>query len=302
MLTHPPLCQSGSPRKRVCQLSIPRSCAYCGKEYLPSHRKQTTCSLSCGAKLKAKVKTGCYEREKCARCHALVGMNGAMSGRLLGWSKAQVCIFRKKYGLKTLSVSEAVRGVNLLNGVTDAKWQKEMWEDEWRGVVDSYWDRMSAITMARMTNPLMCELSDQMIRYHLDIESSRRAAAIRSRRKYWSAPPGSNLRIYRKVRRQISRIYRKTKLKKPFSTVVHLGCSLEHARRHIEKQFKKGMSWGNHGEVWEIDHIIPMSLFDLKNPAHLLRVNHFTNLQPEWKQVNRKKGNRFEGAHQLALL
>lgn len=37
-----------------------------------------------------------------------------------------------------------------------------------------------------------------------------------------------------------------------------LGCDWEFFKSHIERQFLKGMAWGNRSE-WHIDHIVPMS-------------------------------------------
>lgn len=75
-----------------------------------------------------------------------------------------------------------------------------------------------------------------------------------------------------------------------------------HARKHIEKQFKRGMHWNNHGTVWHIDHIIPLSKFDLTDPMQRKRANHFTNLQPLYVHENMSKGARITQPHQLALL
>ena len=71
-----------------------------------------------------------------------------------------------------------------------------------------------------------------------------------------------------------------------------LGCTIEQAREHLEKQFVNGMSWENHGKLWEIDHIIPVSRFDLTKPDEQKKCFHYTNLQPlDWKE-NRRKSNR----------
>ena len=40
-----------------------------------------------------------------------------------------------------------------------------------------------------------------------------------------------------------------------------VGCDLQTLKEYIEKQFKEGMTWENHGFYgWHIDHIIPFSL------------------------------------------
>ena len=49
------------------------------------------------------------------------------------------------------------------------------------------------------------------------------------------------------------------------------------------------MSWENHGEYWEIDHIKPIDNFDLE--TQLNEAFHYTNTQPLEKTENRLKSN-----------
>jgi hypothetical protein len=79
-----------------------------------------------------------------------------------------------------------------------------------------------------------------------------------------------------------------------------VGCSLEALRRHLESQFRKGMSWENYGD-WHIDHILPCASFNLTDPAEQRRCFHYTNLQPLWAKENLSKGARIV-QHQPSLL
>jgi hypothetical protein len=72
-------------------------------------------------------------------------------------------------------------------------------------------------------------------------------------------------------------------------TLELLGCSIDKLKRHLEKQFTQGMSWGNYGK-WHIDHIKPCAKFDLSNPKEQQKCFHYTNLQPLWAIDNIKKG------------
>lgn len=64
-------------------------------------------------------------------------------------------------------------------------------------------------------------------------------------------------------------------------------------KRHLETNFKQGMSWGNYGQYgWHIDHIIPLSSFDLTNEVEVKIAFHYLNLQPLWAEENLKKGNK----------
>lgn len=71
-----------------------------------------------------------------------------------------------------------------------------------------------------------------------------------------------------------------------------VGCSTEDLRLHIEAQFLPGMSWDNHGPVWHIDHVLPLSWADPTSDDDLRRVLHHTNLRPLWARENLRKGAR----------
>jgi len=73
------------------------------------------------------------------------------------------------------------------------------------------------------------------------------------------------------------------------SAVRDLGCSIPELVAHLESQFRESMTWDNYGE-WQIDHIVPLSSFDLTNREQLLQVCHYTNLQPLWASENSSKG------------
>lgn len=93
----------------------------------------------------------------------------------------------------------------------------------------------------------------------------------------------------------------KTKAKKTLSVEL-LGCSIQHARQHLESKFKEGMSWDNHGiRGWHIDHIIPCDSFDLSDVDQQKQCFHYTNLQPLWYKDNLRKGNMIPDNHQPEL-
>ena len=73
----------------------------------------------------------------------------------------------------------------------------------------------------------------------------------------------------------------------------NLGCSVIDLKKHLEAQFQLGMTWDNYGlKGWHIDHIRPLSSFDLGNISDLKKACHYSNLQPLWAKENLKKGNK----------
>jgi hypothetical protein len=74
-------------------------------------------------------------------------------------------------------------------------------------------------------------------------------------------------------------------------TINLIGCTIPELRVHIEKQFKDGMDWTNWKyKGWHVDHIIPISSFNLVDKNELSKACHYTNLQPMWSLDNHKKG------------
>jgi hypothetical protein len=72
-----------------------------------------------------------------------------------------------------------------------------------------------------------------------------------------------------------------------------LGCSIEHLKLHLELFWDEGMNWENYGHKrgqWSIDHIKPLSRFDLTDRDQFLEANHYLNLQPLWHSDNVRKG------------
>ena len=72
------------------------------------------------------------------------------------------------------------------------------------------------------------------------------------------------------------------------------GCSEEFLVKYLESKFKKGMSWKNHGyRGWHIDHIVPISKFNLLDEAQVLKANNYKNLQPLWAKENMFKSDKY---------
>jgi hypothetical protein len=79
------------------------------------------------------------------------------------------------------------------------------------------------------------------------------------------------------------------------SAVSDLGYSIEFFKSYLESKFLHLMTWENwntHG--WHIDHIIPISSFDLSDREQVLKACHYTNMQPLWSTDNLMKGDKIQ--------
>ena len=80
--------------------------------------------------------------------------------------------------------------------------------------------------------------------------------------------------------------------KKNSKTTEIIGCSFEEFKIYLESKFEPWMNWENYGlyngelsHGWDIDHIKP--LYSVKTEEDLIKLNHYTNLQPLCSKLNR---------------
>lgn len=77
------------------------------------------------------------------------------------------------------------------------------------------------------------------------------------------------------------------------TTLELIGCDRDFFLDYLENQFKDGMNWGNYGlKGWHVDHILPLSSFDLTIESEVKKACHYTNLQPLWWKENMEKGSK----------
>lgn len=75
------------------------------------------------------------------------------------------------------------------------------------------------------------------------------------------------------------------------SAVSDLGCTIPELKAYLESKFQDGMTWDNWSRKgWHIDHIKPLSKFDLNNLVQFKEAVHYINLQPLWAFDNVSKG------------
>lgn len=91
------------------------------------------------------------------------------------------------------------------------------------------------------------------------------------------------------IRARITRALKFFGAPKSARTADLIGCDMPFLRKHIESQFKPGMTWNNHGE-WHLDHKRPCASFNLLDLAQQQECFHWSNLQPLWKLDNMRKG------------
>ena len=82
-----------------------------------------------------------------------------------------------------------------------------------------------------------------------------------------------------------------------------VGFTVDQLRIHLEKRFKPGMTWENYGTFWQVDHKIPIAVFNYEKPEDIdFRICwSLKNLQPLGKKENASKCAKIEKPFQPAL-
>jgi hypothetical protein len=102
-------------------------------------------------------------------------------------------------------------------------------------------------------------------------------------------------KLAQNIRNLIRESLRKEGFSKKSKTYEILGCTFEEFRLYLKSKFEPWMNWSNRGNwngspkeinvAWDIDHIIPMST--AKTEEEIVKLNHYTNLQPLCSYTNR---------------
>ena len=74
----------------------------------------------------------------------------------------------------------------------------------------------------------------------------------------------------------------------------YLGCTIDFLRKWFEYQFIDGMNWDNHGDVWHIDHVLPLSYFNFENEESFYIACNWRNLKPLDKYENLSKSAKVD--------
>lgn len=93
------------------------------------------------------------------------------------------------------------------------------------------------------------------------------------------------------MRNRLNNAFKRKRWNKNSTTAKMLGADIYTVKTFIEVQFTEGMSWDNYGKGgWEIDHVIPLA--SATTEEELIKLCHYTNLQPLWAEDNLKKKDK----------
>lgn len=101
-------------------------------------------------------------------------------------------------------------------------------------------------------------------------------------------------KLKRNIRIMISKSLKSNGFTKHSQSFIILGCDFNTFITHITSKMKSWMTWDNYGKYngainfgWDIDHLIPLA--SATTEKDIIKLNHYTNLQPLCSYINRNK-------------
>lgn len=170
-----------------------------------------------------------------------------------------------------------------------------------KGYYDKYNNRSDIKERRRLHSIKYRENNKDKLKVQKEEWRKKNKVKVKEQKRRWNKLEKENNVLYN-LSQLISASFRKSFRRNGFSkkskTVEILGCSFEEFKLHLESKFEHWMNWENKGLYngefkygWDIDHIIPLS--SAKTEEDVIKLNHFTNLQPLCSKINRdiKKNN-----------
>lgn len=122
-------------------------------------------------------------------------------------------------------------------------------------------------------------------------------------KKCWSLenlmPIGAFMNVIKsnkELRRTLNASYRRgLKEGSPTGIWTYLPYSVQEAKEYFESQFSNGMSWGNYGKLWDIEHVIPQAALPYTSikDGNFEKCWSLNNLKPLLKVKNCSKGSKY---------
>jgi len=120
---------------------------------------------------------------------------------------------------------------------------------------------------------------------------ARQNRAKRERERYKNDP---QYRLEMNARSRIRKFIKDRSINKSSSVSRVIGCSREELAARFEFLFYdnletgESMTWDN-DDKWDIDHIVPLSYFNMADPEQFAVACHYLNLRPLWRKENLEK-------------
>lgn len=135
-------------------------------------------------------------------------------------------------------------------------------------------------------------------------EYSKRPEVIEKRniRWRWRYENDVDFRVKTIMRANFALFFKDKGVNKDLCFSKTVNYSFAELEKHLEDNFRTGMTWNNIGEKWEIHHIKPLNLYDPKILTEVKECWSLDNLIPLWKttEISLEMGDYIKGNRDIS--
>ena len=138
---------------------------------------------------------------------------------------------------------------------------------------------------------------DQIIEYHKKYKKENR-----DKINFYDENRGDsdlNFKLAHNLRVRTNKAFKTQNIRKTNKTYDLLGCSNLFFKSWIIHQLYGDMSLNNYGSVWQIDHCLPITSFNLLDENDMKKCFNWINLRPKFSKDNNSKNDKID--HYLYL-
>lgn len=253
-------------------------CEWCNVTFVPM---RGAVGKYCSWKCMNQHKTCGAHWLQCSSCMAKLGLGMAVVARMFRTSKQTVLREWRRAGIS----SQKPKCISWKHyAATEITWIKYDHYDAWMTEYKPRFFDWSCLVALEKNKERCRKYQSERFKNSSSSDSFRLKKVVRCR-------------VYNALKRSL----RNAKPRISERTTQLIGCSIEFLKQHLESKFKNGMGWHNYGHGWHIDHIVPLSSFNLLDSNQLATACHYTNLQPMWAVENLQKSDRITENRQLCL-
>lgn len=252
-------------------MSKEKVCVVCGNRFIANNNSQKYCSDECSNKRKKENKKQYYEKNK--------NIILEKQQKKYNDNKDKIIERQKKYAERNKDkIVEYKKEYYKNNYEYYKKYRKEYYNKN-KNIISTY------------NQEYYKNNKDKIKEYQEKYNKKYRKRYYKNKLK-----TDINYQMSQWCRNQIYRCINSNKNKHTFDI---LGYTSQDLREHLEKQFRDGMNWSNHGTLWHIDHIKPLCSFNFELPngevnyEEVKIANSLDNLQPLLIHENLSKGGKY---------
>ena len=131
---------------------------------------------------------------------------------------------------------------------------------------------------------------DQIIEYHKKKENRDKINFYEKKRR----DSDLNFKLAHNIRVRTNKTFKTQNLRKTNKTFDLLGCSHAFFKSCIIDQLYGDMSLDNYGSVWQIDHCLPITSFNLLDENDMKKCFNWMNLKLMYSKGNNSKNDKID--------